>query len=74
MRLLRGLTGRVLPCGCLVGVYETYGGKVVGSIDARGAACDDHRLHQLVSARSAPAATVGLASHQGREVAALESD
>ena len=50
MRLLRGLTGRVLPCGCLVGVYETYDGDVVSTIDARGAACQihEHRLHAVV--------------------------
>lgn len=47
MRLLRGLGGRILPCGCLVGIYETYEGKVVATIDARGAACDlaGHELH-----------------------------
>ena len=47
MRLLRGLSGRVLPCGCLVGVYETYEGAVVATIDARGKQCQsrDHRLH-----------------------------
>ena len=39
MRLLRGLSGRVLPCGCLVGVYETYEGEVVATIDARGKQC-----------------------------------
>ena len=50
MRLLRGLSGRVLPCGCLVGVYETYSGGVVATIDARGPACGqpDHRLHGAV--------------------------
>jgi hypothetical protein len=50
MRFLRGLTGRVLPCGCLVGVYETYEGRVVATIDARGPACfePEHRLHAVV--------------------------
>ena len=24
MRILRGLSSRFLPCGCLAGVYETY--------------------------------------------------
>jgi hypothetical protein len=71
MRLLRGLTGRVLPCGCLAGVYETYGGKVIGSIDSRGGACDEHRLHQMISVRSAPASGVWLASRQPSEVAAI---
>jgi hypothetical protein len=48
MRLLRGISGRVLPCGCLVGVYETYSNAVVATIDACGPACADHRLHQVV--------------------------
>jgi hypothetical protein len=33
----------MLPCGCLVGVYETYDGRVVASIDARGPSCEDLR-------------------------------
>lgn len=50
MRFLRGLGGKALPCGCLVGVYETYNGGVVATIDARGPDCDqpDHRLHDVV--------------------------
>jgi hypothetical protein len=52
MRLLRGLSGRVLPCGCLVGIYETYEGGVVATIDARGQGCQsrDHRLHARIPA------------------------
>ena len=55
MRLLRGLAGRVLPCGCLVGVYETYSSGIVATIDVRGplCECDDHRLHGLVDLRLA---------------------
>jgi hypothetical protein len=41
MRILRGLTSRVLPCGCVAGVYETYDGKVVTLIDERQATCAD---------------------------------
>jgi hypothetical protein len=52
-----------------VGVYETYGGKVVGSIDARGRGCDEHRLHQIMSVHSPAAAAADGAS--GREVAAI---
>ena len=57
MRLLRGLAGRVLPCGCLVGVYETYRGGVVATVDARGPSCDDskHRLHDIVELNPPPA-------------------
>ena len=50
MRLLRGLAGRVLACGCLLGVYETYDGGVVSTVDAVGPSCTDrHRLHQPLS-------------------------
>jgi len=52
MRFLRGLGGRVLPCGCLVGVYETYNGSVVSTVDARGPECGvaDHQLHRILEA------------------------
>lgn len=48
--MLRGVAGRVLTCGCLVGVYETYAGTIVFTIDACGAACTqpDHQLHAVV--------------------------
>ena len=39
MAILRGLSSRLLPCGCLAGVYETYEGDVVTIVDARGPAC-----------------------------------
>ena len=39
MRILRGLSSRVLECGCLVGVYETYDGEVVTILDAKGPEC-----------------------------------
>jgi ATPase subunit of ABC transporter with duplicated ATPase domains len=29
MRILRGLTSRVLSCGCIAGVYETYDGALL---------------------------------------------
>lgn len=41
MRILRGLTSRLLPCGCLAGIYETYDGAVVTLLDERDAACTD---------------------------------
>ena len=49
-QLLRGVASRVLACGCLVGVYETYQGTVVTTIDARGAACQEpqHRTHAVL--------------------------
>ena len=39
MRILRGLTSRLLPCGCMAGVYETYDGTVVTLLDDRGSTC-----------------------------------
>jgi hypothetical protein len=59
MRLLRGLGGRVLPCGCLVGIYETYENQVVATIDAPGVTCaePEHRLHYLVPVDEIDAAT-----------------
>jgi hypothetical protein len=39
VRILRGLTSHVLPCGCVAGVYETYDGHVVTLLDERASAC-----------------------------------
>jgi len=39
MRILRGLTSRVLPCGCVAGIYETYDGDVVTLLDERESTC-----------------------------------
>jgi hypothetical protein len=41
MRILRGLASRILPCGCLAGVYETYEGEIVNILDARAPTCAD---------------------------------
>jgi len=39
MRILRGLSSKFLPCGCLTGIYETYDGQVVGILDAKSGSC-----------------------------------
>jgi hypothetical protein len=39
MRILRGLTSRLLSCGCIAGVYETYDGTVVTLLDDRSPEC-----------------------------------
>jgi len=39
MRILRGLSSKSLPCGCLAGVYETYDGLVVAIVDAKSTQC-----------------------------------
>jgi hypothetical protein len=51
LRILRGLDSRALPCGCLVGVYETYGSETVAIIDAKGSVCGDptHRVDSHVT-------------------------
>ena len=41
LRILRGLDSRALPCGCLVGVYETYRSQTVAIIDAKGSSCTE---------------------------------
>jgi hypothetical protein len=48
LRILRGLDSRALPCGCLVGVYETYASETVAIIDATGTTCGD-RTHRVDS-------------------------
>jgi hypothetical protein len=60
MRILKGLSSRRLPCGCIVGIYETYGAEVVALLDSRDHACDrkEHvpgqqlTFEQVVSAAS----------------------
>jgi hypothetical protein len=39
MRILRGLSSRLLSCGCMAGIYETYNGQVVTLLDARHPGC-----------------------------------
>jgi hypothetical protein len=40
-RILRGLSSKVLACGCLLGIYETYEGSVIGLVDLKSAKCAD---------------------------------
>jgi hypothetical protein len=46
MRILRGLTSRILPCGCVAGVYETYDGTVVTLVDERESTCQTN-THEI---------------------------
>jgi hypothetical protein len=41
MRIRRGLSSRHLPCGCVVGIYETYDDETVAIVDVHGNACHD---------------------------------
>ena len=56
MRIRRGLSSRHLPCGCTVGVYETYRDEIVSIVDARGARCADsaHVVGNMVPMGRAP--------------------
>ena len=51
-RILRGLTSHRLACGCTQGVYETYDGRVVAILDARGEGCPiaEHRAGKIETA------------------------
>jgi hypothetical protein len=53
--LRRMLRGRMLACGCSVGVYETYSGEVVQVIDACSPRCSSasHSVDTVVSAEEA---------------------
>ena len=41
MRVRRGIGSRLLPCGCLAGIYETYSNRIVVLLDARHTDCTD---------------------------------
>ena len=49
------LSGRVLSCGCLVGDYQTWRGREMTIIDARGpqCECDRHQVNAIVSREGA---------------------
>ena len=54
MRILRGLSSKCLPCGCLAGVYETYDGLIVTILDAKGTGCENlsHRDGNMIPTKS----------------------
>ena len=56
MRILRVIGSRTLPCGCLIGRYETYGGQCVELVDHLGARCPlpQHRKQSLMLAGMLP--------------------
>jgi len=59
MRILRGLSSKSLPCGCLAGVYETYDGQVVAIVDAKSTGCPNrsHINGKIVPAEDSTHAT-----------------
>jgi hypothetical protein len=61
MRILKGLSSRRLPCGCVVGIYETYAAEIVAVVDSREPACDrkEHvQGQQLVFDQGVPGASL----------------
>jgi len=67
MRILRGLTSRLLPCGCIAGIYETYDGEVVALLDERQATCRDraHRAGtQIPELAAHPSSDAGRGPHR----------
>jgi hypothetical protein len=54
LRILRGLGSRALPCGCLIGLYETYANETVAIVDAKGANCNNplHRVDASLDAHA----------------------
>ena len=66
MRILRGLSSRVLSCGCLTGLYETYDNEIVDLLDARGPSCNDpsHQPGATISRDAVP--LVGVAAQRVR--------
>jgi hypothetical protein len=64
MRLLRGLGSQLLPCGCLAGIYETYGGPVVRIVDVKGDDCPEsgHRVGEQEGEIVAPEAGAAVAA------------
>ena len=57
-RILRGVGSCALPCGCLVGVYETYDATTISVIDAKGSGCTVG-AHQVDATVDAPLAHAG---------------
>ena len=45
MRILRGLSSKFLPCGCVVGIYETYDSETVAVLDVKSDSCA-HPAHR----------------------------
>ena len=63
MRILRGLTSKSLPCGCLAGLYETYDGLIVAIVDAKSTGCANlsHSQGKVVPADDPSRATTAVA-------------
>jgi hypothetical protein len=71
MQILRGLSSKILPCGCLTGVYETYNGEVVGILDAKSSTCTV-AAHQ--TGKQLPASATRPAAEARRSANAFSDD
>jgi hypothetical protein len=69
MRILRGLTSCVLPCGCVAGVYETYDGEVLTLLDERESTCqiDTHEAGNRIPDIGGVTASSKVALHAERQ-------
>lgn len=69
MRILRGLTSHVLPCGCVAGVYETYDGHVITLLDERESACrnDTHENGNRIPGLASVTTASKVALHAERQ-------
>jgi hypothetical protein len=62
MRVLRIVASQQLSCGCLVGVYETYRGRIVQIVDHRAPRC---MRHHWVGQSVDDAPTMGSSHREG---------
>jgi hypothetical protein len=68
---LRALaTGRVLPCGCIVGRYDTWSGRVIEVVDLAVDTCaDGHRANLILSTgRARQTASPGLSIERAAQL------
>ena len=68
MGILRGLDSRMLACGCLVGLYETYKSETIAVIDAKGSTCgvDSHRVDEEINLAAVIDKQVEQSTHRKR--------
>ena len=64
--LRRLVQGRVCSCGCLVGLYETSGGRHVEIVDCVGLKCDaGHKNNIVINSSMADETQGAVAPHWG---------
>ena len=76
MRFRRGVSSRVLSCGCLVGLYETYDETVVAVVDVSDPGCARHVRGTKLDSRTVMTAAAGASaaeSDRGRPAPDVES-